>query len=155
MIDILIFPMERVYLKTETLSSIFPVGHAGDLSKALCKVMELPNLMNANNISCIPEGKHIVDKELFTQKHPYPHFRIPNVAGRNGILLHRITFVKDLRGCLGIGGAFQDLNKDGVPDVVQSKIALQALYDMMPDKFILHIYEQPAAKTARLKALAA
>lgn len=128
--------LERVYLPTETLGSLYegPVR--------LCKTMELPWKDNAHNISCIPEGSYMVIREAFTEKHPYPHFRVMDVPNRNGILLHRITYVKDLRGCIGIGTAFGDLNKDGIPDIVGSGVALQALYDMCPDVLTLTIVKK-------------
>lgn len=89
----------------------------------------------------------MVIREAFTEKHPYPHFRVMDVPNRNGILLHRITYVKDLRGCIGIGTAFEDLNKDGVPDIVGSGVALQALYDMCPDVLTLTITKKPISLT--------
>jgi hypothetical protein len=126
--------IKRVYLPTETLGSIYnPDG------VVLCKTMELPWLNNRRAISCIPEGKYTCIREFFTVKHPYPHFRLPKVEGRSGILIHRITFVSGLKGCIGVGQAFADLNKDGVPDIIRSGIALQELYDSTPDSFVLNI----------------
>jgi hypothetical protein len=139
MIEIL---QPRVYLPTETLSSWYRDG------EMLCKVMELPLVidpvtgLSKRNVSCILEGVYRVKKEAFTVKHPYPHFRIPDVPGRSGILVHRITYVKDLRGCQGVGSAFEDLNKDGVPDIVGSSKTLQMLYDTLPDEFLLHIHQK-------------
>jgi hypothetical protein len=125
--------IQRVYLPTETLGSFYVDG------VMVCKTMELPDKGNAHNISCIPEGTYKVKREAYTEKHPYPHFRVLNVPNRDGILMHKITYVKDLLGCIGIGGAFKDLNGDGVPDVVDSSLALNKLYAMMPDEFELTI----------------
>jgi len=125
--------VERVYLPTETLGSWYWNG------VVLAKTMELPWHNNEHSISCIPEGIYDVVKELTSPKHEYPHFRLPNVPGRKGILVHKITYVKDLQGCLGIGHAFADLNKDGIPDIIGSTRALQELYDTMPDSFKLVI----------------
>lgn len=123
----------RVYLETETVGSWFVDG------VCLCKTLELPWKDNQRSISCIPEGVYEVRKEATSPKHEYPHFRIYDVPGRSGILIHKITYVKDLRGCIGLGKAFADLNKDGVPDIIQSGIALQELYDSMPNLFQLII----------------
>jgi len=123
----------RTYLPTETLGSFMVDG------VCMWKSMELPDKKNAHNISCIPEGTYKVVKELSSNGHQYPHFRILNVPDRNGILIHKITYVKDLRGCIGVGKAFSDLNKDGVPDIIQSTIALQELYELMPERFDLII----------------
>lgn len=129
--------LERVYLPTETLGSIY----VDDVLAV--KSMELPDKGNAHNISCIPEsppGKpYKVVKEAYTEKHPYPHFRILNVPNRDDILMHKISYVKDLKGCVGVGGAFKDLNKDGVPDMIDSSLALNKLYAMMPDEFEMTI----------------
>lgn len=127
------YRIERVYLPTETLGSFY------NDNVVLCKTMELPWINNDRNVSCIPEATYVCVREAFTVKHPYPHFRIMDVPGRSGILIHRITYVKDLRGCVGVGQAFVDLNKDGVPDIVRSTIALQELYDSMVDTFNLTI----------------
>lgn len=121
--------IERVYLETETLGSLY----VDDVCVA--KTLELPWKDNARSISCIPEGTYTVVKEEFTDKHPYPHFRVLNVPGRSGILWHKITYVKDLKGCTGIGGQFVDLNSDRVPDMAQSGVTLQKLYEALPDRF--------------------
>jgi hypothetical protein len=130
-----LFRIERIYLETETVGSWYPMAN----QVVLCKTLELPWKENRRSISCIPEGDHLCRREAFTVKHPYPHFRLPNVVGRSGILVHRITYVKDLRGCIGVGQAFGDLNGDGVPDIVRSTMALQELYDSCPDEFVLRI----------------
>lgn len=135
--NLLIAEILRVYLPTETLGSWWFQG------VLLCKTMELPNKDNQHNISCIPEGTYVVVKEAYTDKHPYPHFRVLDVPDRNGILCHKITFVKDLLGCIGIGSAFSDLNGDNVPDMQGSSIGLNRLYAAMPDKFLLKISEKP------------
>jgi hypothetical protein len=117
--------IERVYLETETLGSWF-LGEDGIF--LLAKTMELPWKDNARSISCIPEGTYKMVREAFTVKHPYPHFRILDVPNRSGILVHKITYVKDLRGCIGVGSAFKDLNSDGVPDIIGSTDTLDKLY---------------------------
>lgn len=132
--------LERVYLEDvktpETLGSWWYKG------KLLCKTMELPWRKNSHNISCIPEGVYLVKKERFTEKHAYPHFRISGTEPREGILVHRITYVKDLRGCIGVGARFEDHNGDGAPDIAASTDALFFLYNTMPDTFELEIRKQ-------------
>ena len=123
----------RVYLPTETLGSLYMDGDM------IVKTMELPWKNNKRSTSCIPEGEYDVIKEETSLRHTYPHFRILNVKGRSGILIHKITYVKDLKGCIGVGMAFSDLNKDGVPDMIKSTIAINKLYDTLPNKFKLSI----------------
>lgn len=139
--------LERVYLPTETLGSWY---YNGEL---ICKTMELPDRGNQHNISCIPEMVVICKKEPYTEKHPYPHFRISGVPDvdypndptkhRDGILVHLVTRVQQLLGCIGVGDAFKDLNGDGVPDMIGSSIALNKLYNTMPDVFELEIKKKP------------
>lgn len=128
------YKLERVYLETETLGSIY--GPDGAL---ICKTLELPWKENKRSISCIPEGTYDVIKQPPKPSRNYAYFRLPHVPDRDGILIHKITFVKDLQGCIGIGSRFADLNKDGVPDMVESGIKLQWLVDHLPDEFELTI----------------
>jgi hypothetical protein len=143
------YTIKRVYLPTETLGSMFdPKG------SLVCKTMELPWKDNRRSISCIPEGRYLVNKMPPIPKDDpatpedesggrkprnYGHFRFPAVVGRSGILIHRITYVKDLQGCIGVGNRFHDFNNDGVPDMAESSSALSWMYDNMPDQFYLNI----------------
>lgn len=126
--------IERVYLETETLGSMYDEN--GDF---LCKTMELPWRDNQRSISCIPEGVYKVIKQPPKEGRPYPYFRLPNVPGRSGILIHRITYVTGLKGCIGVGGAFKDLNNDQIPDMINSSVTLQKLIEVLPDEFELLI----------------
>lgn len=122
---------------TNTLGSIYREN--GDI---VCKTMELPWLGNKNNISCIPEGIHRVVFEADSPLHHYPHYRLPDVAGRRGILIHKITYVKDLRGCIGVGSRFADLNNDGILDISASGIKLEWMVNNLPKEFLLNIYKK-------------
>ena len=133
--------VRRVYLDTHTLGSFYKDG------VMLCKSMELKWQGNRKGISCIPEGDYLTTKEppipandpQGRKERPYWHFRIHDVKGRSGILIHKITYVKDLQGCLGVGTDFKDFNKDGVLDMAGSTLALEKLVKELPDKFTLTI----------------
>lgn len=131
--------LERVYLDAETLGSLYRNG------VMLCKTMELPWKQNQRSISCIPENTYLVIKQPPKETRPYPYFRLPNVTGRSGILIHKISYVSGLKGCIGVGKEFKDLNKDGVPDIIRSGEALQELIDLLPDAFELEIRAKIAA----------
>jgi hypothetical protein len=140
------YRMERVYLPTETLGSIYaPDG------SLVCKTMELPWKNNAQNISCIPEGVYVLKKMQPGFGRDYVYFRFMHVPGRNinralgmsTILIHKITYVKDLQGCIGVGGRHVDLNKDGVPDMIDSGKKLQWMAENMPEEFELEITKKP------------
>jgi hypothetical protein len=130
--------IERVYLPTETLGSMYINGTFA------CKTMELPWKENQRSISCIPEGSYKVIKQPPKADRPYPYFRLPEVSGRTGILIHKISYVSGLKGCIGVGMEFADLNKDGVPDIIRSGEALQMLIDKLPDSFTLVIRKKAA-----------
>jgi hypothetical protein len=141
------FIIERVYLPTETLGSLYFPDMA-----LIAKTMELPWKDNKPNISCIPEGDYIIHKmKPGVAGRDYGYFRFEKVDGRSKnlalnmstILMHRITYVKDLKGCVGIGSRFKDFNKDGVPDMEESSKKLQWMYDNLPDTFLLTIRKKP------------
>ena len=136
--------VKRVYLQNQTLGSWF------FNEQALCKTMELPWKDNLRSVSCIPEGDYTVTKEppipandsQGRKERPYWHFRIHNVPGRSGVLVHKITYVKDLRGCIGVGFSFGDLNQDEVLDMMDSTKALQKLVEVMPVRFTLRMIKK-------------
>lgn len=139
------FVIERVYLETETLGSWY--NEAGEV---IAKTMELPWKDNHSNVSCIPEGIYIVHKQKPSFGRDYGYFRFQHVPGRgrneaagmSTILVHKITYVKDLQGCIGVGGRHVDLNKDGVPDMVDSGKKLLWMYQTLPDIFELEIIKK-------------
>jgi hypothetical protein len=138
-----LYTLPRVYLPLITPGSIY--GSTGDL---VCKTIELPYRNNARSThsskaSCIEEGTYLVNKEPAKPTRNYVHFRLQNVKGRQGILIHKITYVKDLLGCIGVGGRHADLNADGVPDIVDSTKKMTWMAENMPDKFLLKIYKRP------------
>lgn len=137
--ELITLTLPRVYLLTETLGSIYlPDG------LLLAKTMELPWRDNRRAISCIPEDTYLVRKEPPKQGRDYWHYRIPEVPDRYGILMHPISFVKDLKGCIGVGSRFFDLNKDGIPDMAESKKKLQYMIESLPDEFYLNIFKKAA-----------
>jgi hypothetical protein len=133
--------VKRVYLPNNTLGSFY------FRDKMLCKSMELRWQGNRKGISCIPEMTYLCTKEppipandpQGRKERPYWHFRIHDVPGRSGILIHLITYVKDLQGCIGTGMEFRDFNKDGVLDMAGSTKALEILVKELPDRFWLKI----------------
>lgn len=140
------YTIERVYLPTETLGSWYDKNRV-----IICKTMELAwrdNKSSADSsiASCIPEGTYTVRKNPPKESRPYGYFRFDYVGGRrvgddgkSHILVHRITYVKDLLGCVGVGGRFHDFNKDGVPDMAESSAKLEWMYKNLPDVFQLEI----------------
>ena len=142
-------------IKRVRLSTCSPGSWWDDKGELICKTLELPDRGNQrddrstheNEASCINAGTYLVTKEepipandpSGRKERPYGHFRLHNVPGRQGILVHRITFVSGLLGCIGTGSRFIDLNADGTPDVVESGKKLEWMYKNFPNKFYLKI----------------
>lgn len=140
--------LERGYKgPTETLGSLYDA----DTMELICKTMELPWRNNrggetADVASCIPEGLYIFRKNPPKPTRDYGYFRCDHVPGRtknadgkSRILIHRITYVKDLLGCIGVGSRFRDFNLDGIPDMEESGVKLQWMYKNFPNEFELLI----------------
>jgi hypothetical protein len=140
--------IERVYLPTETLGSMYDDA----TRELLAKTMELPWRDNkrspdSNEASCVPEGIYLIVKQEPKPGRDYGYFRFKHVPGRginsatgmSSILIHRITYVKDLLGCVGVGSRFHDFNKDGVPDMAESSVKMEWLYQNLPNEFTLTI----------------
>lgn len=104
-----------------------------------CKTLELPDKGNAPQVSCIPEGTYKCQKVGPSPSIPYDHFWIKDVPNRSGIKIHRANYFTQLRGCIAVGKAHTDLNKDGEQDVTESKNTLDKLLAMLPDNFDITI----------------
>lgn len=101
------------------------------------KTMELPYKDNQHEISCIPKGIYFVEKRYSTT-HGY-HFHVKDVPNRDMILIHEGNYHFNYKGCIGVGKAFMDLNKDGLMDITETKSTLALLYSIMPETFKLTI----------------
>jgi hypothetical protein len=94
--------------------------------------LELPNLDNQRQISCIPQGDYVVTK---TNSPKFGEcFRVNDVIGRDHILIHVGNFLKDSTGCILIG---TKLNDKG--DLVNSGVAFRTLLAHAPDRFLMLI----------------
>jgi hypothetical protein len=136
--------ISRTYDDKETL------GHAivfeGEDKLFEFKTIELPLFtvpLKANTVStnCIPEGTYDVTTIYSPTKGKC--FQVHDVIGRTAILIHKGNFATgkkvDTEGCILVGSRFEDVNKDGNLDVVESTITLAKLLQILPNKFKLHI----------------
>ncbi len=92
---------------------------------------------NKRKVSCIPKGTYTVVK----RKSPKygSHFHITNVPNRDMILIHLGNYFTDILGCVLVGKALTDLNKDGYHDVTSSKDTMKSLLGLLPDEFELKV----------------
>ena len=102
-----------------------------------CHTIELPWRENKPNISCIPTGIYQVVKRVSDRFNE--HFHILDVPGRNYILIHPGNFHSQTKGCVLVGSELHDINGDGEVDVVNSKVTMKKLLEMLPEKFHIKI----------------
>ena len=92
---------------------------------------------NEQNISRIPAGIYDVVKRYSTSFND--HFHVLNVPGRGYILIHTGNYNYDTRGCILVGSSLKDINGDGLVDVIDSLNTMNALNNILPNKFELEI----------------
>ena len=143
-----LYLLERVYLPDRTLGSIY-----GPNAGLICKTLELAWKENQRGVSCIKEGKYLVeyshpvlkddptteeDESMGRIPRNYPHFIVHGTPGRSGILIHRGSNPKHSRGCILVSGRFINTTSDEpLLDPQQSASKLQWMVDNMPKKFYL------------------
>lgn len=102
----------------------------GILKTFSCKTLERPWVDNRNKVSCVPAGSYPVVLEYSA------HFKrklneLKLVPGRSEVKIHVANYVTQLEGCIAVGLSVGDINKDGVPDMVSSRIALDRLQEAL------------------------
>jgi len=102
-----------------------------------CFTMELPDLDNQTNISCIPAGRYNCEK-YYSQTHGWC-IAILDVPNRTEIRVHPANYTRQLRGCIAVGESLKDIDKDGVFDVTSSGKTMGKLMAILPDKFEMEI----------------
>ena len=103
-----------------------------------CLALELPWRENQQNISCIPYGNY--DCEKYMSGTHGECIAVLDVEDRTHIRIHKGNFTHQILGCILVGDGIKDINRDGVPDVINSAKTLKELLSVLPDKFKLCIY---------------
>jgi len=101
----------------------------------LCNTLEEPWKDNHRNISCIPEGTYKCvphNSQRFSNV-----WRLKDVPGRSGILIHAGNVIDDIEGCILVGEGIGAIG--GFPALLDSRAALEVLRDYLPRKFTLEI----------------
>lgn len=120
----------------QTLGELMVVGESGH-TIFTCKTMELGWNDNRRRVSCIPVGNYVV-KRRHSEKYKQ-HFHILNVPNRDFILIHPANYSRQLLGCIGVGEAHVDIDKDGLKDITNSKKTMEKLLQLMPADFLIEI----------------
>lgn len=90
-----------------------------------CFTLELPNLDNQQDISCIPAG----DYEYYFRNSPHNGdvLELRNVEDRSYIQIHAGNYTRQILGCILVGDGVKWLDGDSIPDVTNSKNTLKRL----------------------------
>jgi len=132
----------RTYTPTHTRGLLVATDAAGALL-AQCVTLELPWRDNLKGQSCIPEGIYQVCSRQTTKFGM--HYHVQDVPGREWILFHPGTYVYQLLGCILPGERFADIDKNGVPDILNTRATLNRLLAALGPKFILNVFTAPLA----------
>tara|TARA_R100001224_G_scaffold44566_1_gene25715 strand:- start:4634 stop:5047 length:414 start_codon:yes stop_codon:yes gene_type:complete len=123
--------------KKQTLGRLF-IFNGLDIEYECC-TLELADNNNRRNVSCIPVGEYNVKPR--TSEKFGNHYLVENVENRDYILIHPANYHTQLRGCIGVGQDFFDINKDGDHDITYSRKTLAELLEIAPDGFNLIILD--------------
>ena len=99
--------------------------------------LELPDLNNRRNVSCIPEGTY----QCFKRNSPKNGnvFELKDVQNRTYIQIHSGNYTSQIEGCILVGDSVKFLNADGIPDITNSKNTLSKLMELLQDEFIVSV----------------
>lgn len=122
--------LKRLYGQDNTLGNV--ITEEGNI---LIKTLELPDLDNEPNKSCIPEGEYIC-KWILSNKLGWV-YRLQNVEGRTCIDIHSGNLTSQILGCLLVGSSYGKIN--GEFAILDSKNSLTKLFNYAGSQFQLNI----------------
>ena len=92
----------ELYLKRAVeVSGSGTFGIITEDDKTICFTLELPDLDNERNISCIPCGVYNVERHVSPSKGLC--FEVEGVNDRDDILIHKGNWCADSQGCIIVG----------------------------------------------------
>lgn len=95
-----------------------------------CACLELPWKDNKARVSCIPAGVYPLVLE-YSPAFKAKLYELYEVPGRSEVKLHAANYPSQLLGCIAPALGHRDINGDGVPDGVSSKVALSRFHTAM------------------------
>lgn len=104
-----------------------------------CFTLELPDLNNAKNISCIPDGVYEA-KKRFSPSKQYEVVEYINVPNRTYIQIHKGNFTRQLLGCQAVGDSIKFVDDDSILDVTNSGVTFAKLMSVLPERFTIRIH---------------
>ena len=103
-----------------------------------CFTLELPDLNNQKNISCIPKGVYWAKKRFSPNKQQWVVEYI-NVPNRTYIQIHSASFTRQLLGCQAVGDGIKWIDGDDILDVTNSVQTFNELMSVLPSRFEIEI----------------
>lgn len=100
---------------------------AGPVCVMRCHTVELPWKDNAKGVSCIPEGTYTM-RFTMSNRFKVMLWLVMDVPGRAGVRIHAANHAHQLEGCIALGMGRADIDNDGVPDVTQSRRAMELFH---------------------------
>ena len=128
--------IKRTYLNKVTKGDAELVDDNGNVIMQF-KTIELPDLNNAKQQSCIPEGSYVLTGRI-SEKFGH-HFLVNNVPNRDFILIHNGNYTSQIQGCILVGDSHADINRDGIIDVTNSKATLKKLVKLAKNPLYIEI----------------
>lgn len=126
--------MKRVILVRDLYDKAYTIGtlmvYDGPLRVFRSRCLELPWKDNDRRRSCVPAGTYPLILE-HSAKFKRELWEIKDVPNRSEVKIHAANYVRQLEGCIAPGLSVGDLDKDGLPDMVSSGIALDRLHMAM------------------------
>jgi len=117
--------IERMYRKNCTLGIL-------TLNNFQCFTLELPDLNNERNVSCIPEGEY---NYFFRESNKNGQvLQLENVPNRTFIQIHKGNFTRQIQGCILVGDGIKFLDDDNTPDITNSATTLNKLLFLSGEK---------------------
>lgn len=102
-----------------------------------CFTLELPDLDNQKNISCIPPGEYAYYRR--ESPHNGHVLELRDVPNRDYIQIHAGNFTRQTQGCILVGDSPKFIDNDSIPDISNSKKTLEKLLTMAGRAGILEI----------------
>jgi hypothetical protein len=100
----------------------------------LCVTLELPNLMNRENVSCIPVGEYKV--KLHQSPSMGEVYHLQNVTNRTWIYIHTGNWTHQIKGCILVGSGYLH-DGSGISNSVK---AFNRLRNELGEEFTLTIH---------------
>ena len=120
----------------QTIGAMLVIDNQNNV-KFGCYTLELPDLGNQPNISCIPKGTYRLTKRT-SEKHGN-HFMINDVNNRSYILIHSGNYSSQIQGCMLVGDDLSFINNDSYIDVSNSKDTVNKLLELLPNNTTIEI----------------